>query len=164
MEMSHSSLIKKEINLEFPENEAASLLLGLPMDEEPETPYPEQFSPDMIAKPWEHHGIRCIIAKGPFRNYNGYVQIPKNHPWRKINDYNEIPAEIHGGITFMDNHGWIGFDTGHYRDIWEGMNIMDGLIVPTRIPDNPIDWNIDLLIQEVNSLATQVAEAGIGYV
>jgi hypothetical protein len=169
MEMSHSSLRKKEISLEFPENEAASLLLGLPMDEEPEvseSQYPPSFSSDTIVKKWEHHNIRCAIAQGPFRNCNGYVQIPKNHPWRTITDYNEVPVNVHGGLTFSDRDGWFGFDTGHYRDIWEGKNIMNnlmGLSFP-RIPDDPIDWNMDSLTREVNSLATQVAEAGIGYV
>lgn len=59
---------------------------------------------------------------------NGYVALPKGHPWYGM-DYNEIPVDIHGGLTFsqlasnwaedhdFDPESWvIGFDTAHYGD------------------------------------------------
>lgn len=51
--------------------------------------------------------------------YNGYVQLPPGHPWRFIN-YDNIPADVHGGITYSAPHcrgqWWIGFDTAHAGD------------------------------------------------
>lgn len=51
---------------------------------------------------------------------NGYVSLPKWHPYHGI-DYNKIPIFIHGGLTFSgmdeENGEWvIGFDTNHFYD------------------------------------------------
>lgn len=49
----------------------------------------------------------------------GYVQLPKDHPWEKI-DCDEIPAEIHGGITYRERtkgRFCIGFDCAHSYDL-----------------------------------------------
>ena len=51
---------------------------------------------------------------------NGYVGLPKWHPWFNMN-YDDIPVNIHGGLTYanLDKESglWIiGFDTGHYND------------------------------------------------
>lgn len=56
---------------------------------------------------------------------NGYVGLPQWHPYYKM-DYNEIPIDCHGGLTFGqlddDEDLWvIGFDTCHFGDnklIW----------------------------------------------
>ena len=50
----------------------------------------------------------------------GYVGIPSWHPYYK-NDYNEIPIDCHGGLTYgnldEDEDLWvIGFDTCHSGD------------------------------------------------
>lgn len=50
---------------------------------------------------------------------NGYVKLPKGHPyWGK--DYDDIPVEVHGGLTFgeEDENGFwvVGFDTAHHSD------------------------------------------------
>lgn len=66
--------------------------------------------------------------------YNGYVVIPKGHPMNG-KDYDDIPVDVHGGLTFAcsadtvhkdfgilpeDKGGWIvGFDTCHYGDTAE---------------------------------------------
>jgi hypothetical protein len=63
---------------------------------------------------------------------NGYVVIPQGHPMYGI-DYDEIPVEVHGGLTFassvhdcinwpevkdmFEEGGWVvGFDTAHFYD------------------------------------------------
>jgi hypothetical protein len=68
---------------------------------------------------WEvtanHSGFRC-----------GYVRIPPAHPWYGV-DYDDIAADVHGGLTFAqpdahcgkdgpDDSWWIGFDCAHYQD------------------------------------------------
>lgn len=81
-----------------------------------------------------------FVREGPFKNspedmggdYNGYVVIHKSHPFFGM-DYNDVPIEVHGGITFgggAASIGWgelkeeyrnedywvYGFDTVHYMD------------------------------------------------
>ena len=75
---------------------------------------------------------------------NGYVLIPKKHPWYGV-DYDMLPVHIHGGLTFseffqtnyieewlsnkdivgdinldnykkFENYWMIGFDTAHLND------------------------------------------------
>ena len=62
---------------------------------------------------------------------NGYVIIPKGHPYHG-KSYGDIPVDVHGGLTFAENanaltdwpeitekdkEGWVvGFDTAHYDD------------------------------------------------
>lgn len=67
---------------------------------------------------------------------NGYVLIPEGHPCYGI-DYNDIPVDVHGGLTFGQIidvqliNNWseldtedlgkymVGFDTCHYQDTLE---------------------------------------------
>jgi hypothetical protein len=50
----------------------------------------------------------------------GYIRIPPSHPWHN-KDYNDIPADVHGGLTYtnVDAEGnyWIGFDCAHLYDL-----------------------------------------------
>lgn len=60
---------------------------------------------------------------------NGYVIIPKGHRFHGKH-YDEIPVDVHGGLTFSEyasdlgwpeladeSDGWVvGFDTGHFAD------------------------------------------------
>lgn len=71
---------------------------------------------------------------------NGYVALPKDHPWYGL-DYNEIPADVHGGLTFgqlasdwseqfdFDPESWvIGFDTAHFGDnlnVWPKESVVE---------------------------------------
>lgn len=51
-----------------------------------------------------------IAAHSKFFTWNGYVNLPENHPWRNVDDW-QIPTQVHGGITYgPDRDGWIGFD------------------------------------------------------
>lgn len=55
---------------------------------------------------------------------NGYIGLPKDHPWYGKH-YDDIDVDVHGGLTYSEDHKpkhepdglwWIGFDTGHYQD------------------------------------------------
>ncbi len=55
---------------------------------------------------------------------NGYVGVPKGHPWYGL-EYEKVPADVHGGLTFGSQHvkwdlppdyHWFGFDTCHWGD------------------------------------------------
>ena len=58
-----------------------------------------------------------------------YIKIPSDHPYFNVKDYNEIPLNVHGGLTFMNNNGlridenggfiegkFIGWDYAHAGD------------------------------------------------
>ena len=68
---------------------------------------------------------------------NGYVRIPDGHPYYE-KTYDDIPVDVHGGLTFSDHifedgkyfsdGYWIGFDTAHYGDdidSWPMVRVMD---------------------------------------
>lgn len=71
----------------------------------------------MIYKEFEYK-----FNHAPMSGLNGYVKIPKGHPWYN-QDYDNIICEAHGGLTYASNDSdflgegfWIGFDTLHYGD------------------------------------------------
>jgi len=51
----------------------------------------------------EHEGIRWAVyyrdAPG-FEGFNGYAQLPAGHPWLAIGDYDNLPVQVHGGLTY----------------------------------------------------------------
>ena len=92
----------------------------------------------------------------------GYLGIPPGHLWYNKH-YDEIDADVHGGLTFAgkENGGnysqsypmdiwWIGFDCAHLGD-W---TIMDDKY---RLIDNnpPHKWTRDEVFNELVQLAEQ---------
>lgn len=65
----------------------------------------------------DRSGIAACIAKSMVaKGWNGYVLIPKGHKYFNVSDYNDIPYEVHGGITFAQNigsHYIIGWHCAH---------------------------------------------------
>ena len=102
-------------------------------------------------------GIEWAIYINPVMGgTNGYARIPKGHIWRGLTDWQwECTADVnvHGGVTYgITDEGWIGFDTSHYRDVWEG----SGYLLGTGESDD-IHWDQDKVIEETKSLARQIA-------
>lgn len=78
-----------------------------------------------------------VLANGTYKGYNyyvlnlgthpcGYVEIPKSSKYFNI-DYDNIPIECHGGLTYSSNYlrsianedeerFFIGWDYAHYMD------------------------------------------------
>lgn len=71
-----------------------------------------------------------IAAHSKFFTWNGYINLPENHPWRNMEDW-QIPSTVHGGITYgPDEDGWIGFDMMTATDsviTLDGHNLDDDL-------------------------------------
>jgi hypothetical protein len=85
---------------------------------------------------WEHHGVRCAIIASPMGGWNGYVQLPWGHPWRG-RAWLEVPLP---GISWgPDDHGWVGFDTGHAGECWapddDSPPYVPGWATPPGVPD-----------------------------
>lgn len=102
-------------------------------------------------------GIEWVTRHAPlFGAVNGYVRLPKGHPWRALEDiqFSEMPdVDVHGGITYgVDLDGWIGFDTLHAGDLWPGTPLA-GLGLSSE------GWTPEMVADEARSLARQAAAA-----
>jgi len=84
-----------------------------------------------IAKKGTYEGYNYVITEVEFASLyyvNGYVKLKDNNKFLE-DDYDDIPIECHGGLTFKDEREtfgkgmWIGFDTAHYFDNYETKNI-----------------------------------------
>lgn len=97
--------------------------------------------PDKIQ--WEdpETKLACLAVRNRMGAWCGYVGLPTGHAWREMG-YDDIPAEVHGGLTYgprpcMEDHEtgichtvedgddddvrWIGFDCNHAMDQAPGM-------------------------------------------
>lgn len=63
----------------------------------------------------EHAGFRWRVLHNSMGYRCGYILIPHGHPWHG-KSYDDIPAEVHGGLTYGDEEGWVGFDCAHAGD------------------------------------------------
>jgi len=84
-----------------------------------------------VEKKWDYKGLQLIVTRADLagderimKHRCGYVRVPPNHAWHGRN-YDEIDADVHGGLTFAqiepctheDGTGyWIGFDCAHLGD------------------------------------------------
>lgn len=92
--------------------------------------------PDKIQWQDAETGMSCLIVRGGSGALCGYVAVTDTHPFYK-KDYDSVPVEVHGGLTYADlcmdaaeDHGvchrpgkgepdnvwWFGFDCAHYGD------------------------------------------------
>lgn len=98
-----------------------------------------------------HKEIPWMTVRHPFLgSVNGYVMLPPGHPWldEAISDKE---VDIHGGLTYHED-GWIGFDTSHAGDYWEGSSWS----VPLGLAERTT-WTLELVVRETKRLADQVA-------
>lgn len=110
-----------------------------------------------------HDEYQYFIAEGPlsrrnpshdYKQYNGYVALPENHPIYK--EAKELEwdrpkvrtLDVHGGITYVEN-GIIGFDTAHAGDYapWLG---------PSGIYAEGRRWPIEAVRDEIFYLISQL--------
>ena len=84
-----------------------------------------------IAKKGTYEGYNYVITEVEFASLyyvNGYVKLKDNSKFLE-DDYDDIPIECHGGLTFKDEREilgkgmWIGFDTAHFFDNYETKNV-----------------------------------------
>lgn len=81
--------------------------------------------PDDVLAEGKHAGLEWVVTHNGIGYRCGYVRLPAGHPWH--GQYEDIPAAVHGGITFADSNvpcsapgpddaWWIGFDCSHGGD------------------------------------------------
>ena len=125
---------------------------------------------DKMQWPDESTGLACMIRRGPLGQWCGYVGVPPGHPWFKTPDYEELPVEVHGGLTYAamcdgdEETGichvvdpgepelfWLGFDCGHAFDVMPGAS---ELSAPWEIYRDQL-----YVMEETRKLALQIANA-----
>ena len=95
--------------------------------------------------------------------YNGYIAIPKNNKYFGI-DYNDIPVNVHGGLTFGEPSN----DIITYENWLSNVEFLIGDKLPENyfvfgfdtchFGDNPKIWNRDAVITETLKLQKQFDE------
>lgn len=130
-------------------------------------------------------GVPWVVAPSVLYGLCGYAIIPaEGHPWSarswsarwpdtvpalraradaldRLNDY----LSAHGGITWYQ-HPFVGFDTMHAGDIWDGTPWAEEPIpgVRRRVTDFAYgspwskQWSLEAMVAETKDLARQVAE------
>ena len=132
---------------------------------------PWDHEPDKVI--WKHDGFDCMIVRNSLGNLCGYVGVKEGHPWFG-KDYNDVDAEVHGGLTYSDYCAghichpddesggktfWLGFDCAHLGDLVPGLrSYMDS---PRGFgPYGQDDYkDIRYVSSETEGLARQAKEA-----
>lgn len=137
---------------------------------------PWRDEPDKAVWVDETTDLDCMVVRsGHSGALCGYVGVPGGHP-DFGSDYDSVPVEVHGGLTFADRcevsdrtpeHGichlaqpgrpepvwWLGFDCSHAFDLSPARAAREGW------PPLPTEIYRDLayLVREVARLASQLA-------
>jgi hypothetical protein len=101
--------------------------------------------PDRVEWRDENTGLVCLALRHPGSgHWCGYVGVAPSHPWHG-RGYDDVPADIHGGVTFAqgceplgklgehrvchtpapdepDHLWWLGFDCAHAGDYIPGQS------------------------------------------
>lgn len=136
-------------------------------DDWPDGPWNNE--PDILT--FEHFNRKCCISRNKFGNLCGYVAIEdKNDPlW--FSGYNDLDADIYGGLTFSgfsvqlsreicrqsSSVWWIGFDTSHSDDLSPsliGKDLYDNL--PKNIIKRTTYKNIEFVKNETMLLSERL--------
>lgn len=115
---------------------------------------------DIVLATGEHVGHDWAVAYNNLGFRVGYVRLPSGHPWSGLY-YDDIPAKVHGGLTYGDRHDnfpgtWIGFDCGHAGDAPDPMLPCD---TPLRLPG--VIRSQDYVVMECRRLCEQAAIAAL---
>ena len=124
-----------------------------------------------------HAGLRCLMQRYHMGSWCGYVGVPPGHVLHGNTRYDDLPVNVHGGLTYADAcHGdichdpentggvffsgfgcthdvfWFGFDCAHAWDAIPEMSkdsLFSGDVVVYR--------DEQYVRQQVESLAKQLA-------
>jgi hypothetical protein len=74
---------------------------------------------------FEYRGFKCLVRRFMESGvFCGYVGLPEGHEYFEVEDYDNIPIKVHGGLTYTGHDigddktlFYIGFDCDHYMDI-----------------------------------------------
>ena len=132
-------------------------------------PLKMSFISDRFTERWVHQGVACGIAPSPAtfsHAYNGYVQLPVSpvfdEAFKDWMGYDKIQVKAPGGLTYgPDPERWIGFDTIHGWDHWEGA-LPEWTGKYYVIDESTVRWTMEALKESVNQLAEQILQLAYG--
>ena len=120
--------------------------------------YEKKIQPDCeIISVFNYGGYQCLIKQMPMGQYCGYVDLPKSSRFYG-EDYDDIPIEVHGGITFgaaIGGYYRIGFDCAHAEDYIPGMADLSGLTAEGH------HWTPAEVKDEIKAMVDQLIEAEV---
>lgn len=111
-----------------------------------------------------------ILVEGTFKGYQfwilsygthpcAYVELPPKHPYygKKIEEYFELPLDVHGGITFARDRLWnlakdtsiIGWDYAHCEDYMPCLK---------ELAPNLKKWTTNEIYEEIEDCINQLIE------
>jgi hypothetical protein len=116
---------------------------------------------------WVYDEQPCRIGKHDrLGHYCGYAQTTLT--FDRIED---VPPEVRapGGITYVDEDGWVGFDCGHYNDfcfdedgeLWGTMAEINATMLSSRMGAHPLEpriWHVEDVVEAVEALADGLSE------
>jgi hypothetical protein len=86
--------------------------------------------PDEIQWTDAETGYQCWMKRSVMGSWNGYVCVPRGHPWHGLDYDTELAGsttpeeltDVHGGLTFAggwldEGDWWFGFDCAHSTDV-----------------------------------------------
>lgn len=115
---------------------------------------------------WQYKGYNCEITRCIHKSTHdpnkkmaghwcGYVILPKGHPYR-LKDYQNMNVSVHGGLSYQDKEGRIGFDCGHLGDV-EPFDLANNEIQDPEIILNTNNyWTKEEVIREVERMVDQL--------
>jgi hypothetical protein len=137
--------------------------------------YPRQLKWEVLDIPvgtvienFEVEGIRVLVMRGP-ASLCAYVGVPENHFFTRFN-YDEIPLECHGGLSFsnFDETGlrpkgyyWFGWDYAHFMDAitFKYEEPLLSLMKETGLSlSHGKEWTIEEVKKEATTVAYQLSE------
>lgn len=84
---------------------------------------PEEDEPGTIYYDRQERGVRGIVMRGPF-SLTAYLGVPADHPLTAVGDYDDLPLNVHGGLTYSgcgkewpQGWYWWGWDYAHAGDL-----------------------------------------------
>jgi len=114
-----------------------------------------------LLKEWESHGFKCRVITSGWDSPNGYVAVPKEHPYWGESTHNiGTLGDVHGGITFSRQGSdedklfpnpdlwWFGFDT-HHIALYDWVPFAGG---------NRKHWTTEEVVEETEKLARALIE------
>lgn len=110
-----------------------------------------EYGDSKIVDEWFDGGVRVAIMSCRGSHFTAYFGIPKEHPLAKIQSYDDLPLDVHGGLTFSgsgrllsDDFYWYGWDYAHVGD----KTYHESVYKSTR---DEHDWTIDEVKKEAES-------------
>lgn len=140
--------------------------------------------PDKVEWIDDDTGLPCIIHRGRTGAWCGYVGVAPDHPYHGRHDYDQVPVEVHGGLTYAapcnphddddfgvchkaepgepDDVWWLGFDCAHAGDEMPGLIwVTEKVKVDHPGLNYPEGWatykNQEYVMEECKLLALQLA-------